>query len=215
MSLRERAYKEIRQKIVTLALQPGAVIDEAALQEELGLGRTPIREALIRLSQEQLVNVVPRRGTFVTNIGIADLQQLSEVRVELEGLAARLAAERGAAHHWQRMEAVLSSVPAKEDGRDTEMDLLMSIDQICHEIIYEAADNRFLEDTLNTLYALSLRLWYFSLHKMGGVPDAVRDHLAIMRALQAGDGEEAGRLMQRHIRAFQERIQASMMGARR
>lgn len=215
MSLSEKAYKEIRRKIVTLALPPGDVIDEAALQEELGLGRTPIREALIRLSQEQLVNVVPRRGTFVTNIGIADLRQLSEVRVELEGLAARLAAERGAAHYWQRMEAVLSSVPAKEDGRDTEMELLMSIDQICHEIIYEAADNRFLEDTLNTLYALSLRLWHFSLHKMEGVPDAVRDHLAIMRALQAGDGEKAARLMRRHIRAFQERIQASMMGVRR
>lgn len=213
MSLSEQAYKEIRRKIVTLAMPPGAVIDEAALQEELGVGRTPIREALIRLSQEQLVNVVPRRGTFVTNIGIADLRQLSELRIELEGLAARLAAQRGTDRHWQRMEAVLSSVP--EDGMGSETDLLMSIDQSCHEIIYEAADNRFLEDTLNTLYALSLRLWYFSLHKIGGVPDAVRDHLAIMHALQAGDGQEAGRLMRRHIRAFQERIQASMMGARR
>ena len=213
MSLSEQAYKEIRRKIVTLAMPPGAVIDEAALQEELGVGRTPIREALIRLSQEQLVNVVPRRGTFVTNIGIADLQQLSELRIELEGLAARLAAQRGTDRHWQRMEAVLSSV--QEDGMGSETDLLMSIDQSCHEIIYEAADNRFLEDTLNTLYALSLRLWYFSLHKVGGVPGAVRDHLAIMHALQAGDGEEAGRLMRRHIRAFQERIQASMMGARR
>lgn len=215
MSLSERAYKEIRRKIVTLALPPGAVIDEAALQEELGVGRTPIREALIRLSQEQLVNVVPRRGTFVTNIGIADLQQLSELRIELEGLAARLAAQRGTDHHWQRMEGVLSSAPLREDGPGTETDLLMSIDQTCHEIIYEAAENRFLEDTLNTLYALSLRLWYFSLHKIGGVPDAVRDHLAIMHALQAGDAEKASRLMRRHIRVFQERIQASMMGARR
>lgn len=215
MSLSEQAYKEIRQRIVTLALPPGTVIDEAALQEELGVGRTPIREALIRLSQEQLVNVVPRRGTFVTNIGISDLQQLSELRIELEGLAARLAAQRGAGHHWERMEVVLSGIPAEEHGQGTETDSLMSIDQTCHEIIYEAAENRFLEDTLNRLYALSLRLWYFSLHKIGGVPEAVGDHRAIMHALQAGDGQEASRLMQEHIRVFQERIQASMMGAMR
>jgi len=196
VSLSEKAYKEIRRKIVTLAMPPGAVIDEAALQEEKPW-------------------LVPRRGTFVTNIGIADLRQLSEVRVELEGLAVRLAAQRGTERHWQRMEAVLSSVPAEKDSRGSETDLLMSIDQTCHEIIYEAADNRFLEDTLNTLYALSLRLWYFSLHKIGGVPNAVRDHLAIMHALQDGNGEKAGRLMRRHIRAFQERIQASMMGAMR
>ena len=215
MSLSEQAYKEIKQKIVTLAMPPGAVIDEAALQDELGVGRTPIREALIRLSQEQLVNVVPRRGTFVTNIGIADLQQLSELRIELEGLAARLAAERGTRHQWQGMEAVLSGLPMETDSQGAETDLLMSIDQACHEIIYEAADNRFLNDTLNTLYALSLRLWYFSLHRMGGVPGAVRDHVEIMRALQSGNGEEADRLMRRHIRVFQDRIQASMMGARR
>ena len=83
--------------IVTLELAPGSVIDEAELQEELQMGRTPIREALKRLSLESLVSIVPRRGMFVTNIGINDLQRLLEVRLELETLAVRLAAHGDAA----------------------------------------------------------------------------------------------------------------------
>ena len=93
-SLADKAYHAIRGLIVSLALAPGALIDERELIERLGIGRTPVREALRRLAQEQLVEVYPRRGMFVTPVDARALARLSEVRAVLEPEAARLAAER-------------------------------------------------------------------------------------------------------------------------
>src|SRR2546422_11463036 len=93
----EVAYVRIRERIVSLEMPPGSVVNEARLRQELEIGRTPIREALQRLAHENLVRSVPHRGTFVTNVNITDLARITEVRVVLEGCAAHLAAERGTA----------------------------------------------------------------------------------------------------------------------
>ena len=208
--LSQRAYGWIKQKIVSLELPPGAVIDEADLRAELELGRTPIREALQRLSSEKLVMIVPRRGMFVTEIGITDLQRLFEVRVVLESLAARLAALRGSEAHWQRMQAVLADLP--EEDRPNDYQALIAIDEGCHAIIYEAADNEFLQDTLITLYALSLRLWYFFLSKIGNMRGAVLEHEHILEALKASDAERAAQLIAQHVQAFQAEMQSVTLG---
>jgi GntR family transcriptional regulator, rspAB operon transcriptional repressor len=156
------------------------------------------------------VTIVPRRGMFVTDIGLSDLQQLFEVRLVLEGLAARLAARRGTAEQWRRMEAVLSRLARGAiDNQD-----LIAIDGACHEILYEAAGNEFLRDMLSTHYALSLRLWYYFLSRLGEMRQAVLEHVAILEALRSGDGDRAARLMERHIRTFQEEIQTVMLGAK-
>jgi len=209
VSLREQAYDCIKEKIVSLRLPPSSVINEAELREELGLGRTPIREALIRLSLEKLVVIVPRRGMFVTEIGIRDLQQLFEMRLPMERLGVRLAAERGNDEHWARMNNVLSELP--ETGI-TNKDLI-NIDKTCHEIIYEAAHNDFLSDILVTHYALSLRLWYYFLSQMGDMREAIQDHKLILDALYVRDGNQAAKLMERHIRTFQEKIQLVIAGS--
>ena len=88
---------------------------------------------------------------------------------------------------------------------------MIAIDESCHEIIYEAAGNEFLRDTLVTLYALSLRLWYFFLDRIGRMDHAVAEHAAVLKALVEGDGHSAGRLMEKHIRAFQEEMQSVML----
>src|SRR6267143_507263 len=90
----DEAYQRILERIVRLEMAPGSVVNEARLREELGIGRTPIREALQRLARENLVRSIPHRGTFVTDVNITDLARITEVRVLLEGHAARLAAER-------------------------------------------------------------------------------------------------------------------------
>lgn len=210
VSLRQQAYEQIKQKIVSLKLAPGSVIDEAALQAELNLGRTPIREALQRLALEKLVVIIPRRGMFVADIGVMDLQRLFEVRLILEGVAARLAAQRGTPEHWQRMEAALANLPAENESANNQT--IIAIDQTCHEIIYEAVDNEFLKDSLVTMYALSLRLWYFALSKIGNMRSAILEHVTILEALKAGDAERAATLLEQHIRQFQEEIQAVMLG---
>ncbi len=209
------AYQRIKQQIVSLKLPPGAIIVEADLQRELGLGRTPIREALQRLAQERLVVVLPRRGMFVSDIGITDLQRLFEMRLALEDLAVRLAAQRGTEAHWRRMEAALAGMPPEDDGTDgngaIDNEALIAIDEACHEIIYDAADNVFLRDTLVTTYALSLRLWYFSLSRIGDMRNALAEHRRILDALRAGDADESARLMRQHIQAFQAEIQAELI----
>ncbi len=208
MSLSQQAYHSIKRKIVYLELEPGAVIDEAALQEELRLGRTPIREALQRLEQEKLVTIVPRRGMFVSEISVTDLYQIFELRLTVEALATRLAARRGTAVHWQQMEAVLNSIPW-QTATDQQ---LIEIDEACHAIIYAAADNTFLEDMLTTCYVLSLRLWMFFLHRIGDMRTAVQEHQQIYTALRDGEADEAARLMQQHIQSFQAEMSAIMRG---
>lgn len=208
--LSQQAYEQIKQMIVTLKLAPGSVIDEAELQDELRLGRTPIREALKRLSLESLVSIVPRRGIFVTNIGVNDLQRLLEVRLELETLATRLAAQRGTAEHWQRMEALVNEPLDLIDKSDND---LIRIDETFHEIIYEAADNRFLHEAITVLLTLNERLWYFFLPDIGGFQRTNQDHRMILKSLKAGDGVTAAEQMKQHILSSQQRLKAAILGA--
>lgn len=210
VSLSQKAYEQIRRKIVTLELPPGSIVDEGDLQTQLELGRTPIREALLRLSLEKLVTIIPRRGIFVTDIRITDLKQLFEVRMTLESLAARLAASRGTEEHWKRMRIALSNLP--DHDHPAKNQALIVVDEMCHTIIYDAANNKFLEDTLTELYALSLRLWYFFLLKIGNMQSAIEEHIRILEALEARDADQAVYLLERHIRSFQEEIQAAMLG---
>ena len=207
----QQAYACIKHKIISLQLPPGSVLNETTLQNELGLGRTPIREALKQLSLEKLVTIVPRRGMFVTDIKITDLQRLFEVRIVLEGLAVQLAIQYGTSAQWQEMQQVLDGLPAGNKAIANKNAHLIALDEKCHQLIYEATCNEFLQDTLTTMYALSLRLWYFFLAKIGDMEGAVMEHQHILDALQSGDSEEAVRLMEGHIRTFQEEILAVMV----
>ena len=214
-SLSEQAYEKIRQRIVTLTLPPGAVVDESQLQSELGLGRTPIREALKRLELERLVSIIPRRGIFVTPINLTDLQRLYEVRLNLECLATELAARRGTAVHWQEMARVLDQITEPDHISAKQ---LIAVDEACHRIIYEAADNHFLAQTLMALFPLSLRMWHVALAKLGDKKDSIIEykhiveHREIMVALQNGDDEEATALMRRHIENYQQYIENVILG---
>lgn len=214
-SLSEQAYEQIRHRIVALELAPGSVVDESWLQTELRLGRTPIREALKRLELERLVTIIPRRGIFVAPINLTDLQRLYEMRVELECLATTLAAKRGTAVHWQEMACILNQI---QDPDNISPEQLMEIDEACHRIIYQAADNQFLEQTLAALFPLSLRMWHVALAKLGDKKDTIIkyahivEHQEIMAALQNGRSEEAATLMRRHIEAYQQYIENVILG---
>src|SRR6202165_4092930 len=153
----EEAYLRIRDRIVCLEMAPGSVVQEARLREELEIGRTPIREALQRLALENLVRSVPHRGTFVTDVNITDLSRITEVRVVLEGYAARLAAERLVPPDRIAIQELLDVL---ESGGATDQRELMRLDQRIHRQIYKAARNSFLENTLERYLNLSLRLWY-------------------------------------------------------
>ncbi len=205
LSLSEQAYGQLRRMIVRLDFAPGDVLREDALQETLGMSRTPIREALQRLAREHFVTVIPRRGMFVSGIDVSELSLLFETRSVLEPYAARLAAARGTDEHWDAMEAALAGVGSATGNQD-----LMDIDRQGHEIMWEAAGNRFLVDTLDMFYAQSDRLWHLYLADVADMTHAVDEHSEIMEALRSGDGDGTGELMEAHIREFDTQIRAAV-----
>jgi DNA-binding GntR family transcriptional regulator len=198
----EEAYLRIRDRILTLDLPPGSVVHEARLREELAIGRTPIREALQRLAHEKLVRSVPHRGTFVTDVNITDLARITEVRVVLEGHAARLAAERCTAADRDAIRALLARLaPGPSDQRE-----LMQLDEAIHRQIYRSARNSFLESTLERYFNLSLRLWYLVLDHDVRLRDAVEEHVALLSSILDGDGARAEETMQKHVTGFEIEI---------
>src|SRR5881275_1278415 len=137
--LADRAYAELRDRLVTLRIPPGSPIDEDLLGEELEMGRTPVREAIKRLALENLVTVFPRRGTFASEINITDLAHVSDVRVRLEGHAARRAAERLTASQREELEALLSEIDRRERDGMRDPDTLMRLDAEIHRFVYRCA----------------------------------------------------------------------------
>ena len=202
VSLSQQAYLQIRDKIVRLQLAPGDVIREDTLQAELGIGRTPIREALQRLARDQFVTVIPRRGMLVSPIDVMELSMLYETRAILEPYAMRLAAVRGKQEHWDAMAAALESSRRSNVSNSD----LMRIDRRCHEIVWDAANNRFLTDTLDMMYAQSDRLWHLYIADVEDMRHALEEHTEMYQALASGDGDLAAKLAEAHVRAFDEEM---------
>jgi DNA-binding GntR family transcriptional regulator len=199
----QRAYLLIRDQIVTLKMAPGSVIEESRLREELHLGRTPIREALQRLAHENLVSFLPHRGTFVTEINITDLGYLAEVRTELEGYAARLAAQRASVAERGAMQALISEL---DSGRDLEAPALMQLDQRIHRQVYRATRNGFLAGVLEQYFNLTLRLWFLVLDRGVHLKEAVHEHREALQAIVARDAVAAEAIMRRHVVGFEQEI---------
>jgi len=191
----DRAYVTIRGLIVSLALPPGAVIDERELMRRIGLGRTPVREALRKLAQEQLVEVFPRRGMFVTGVDVRDLARISEVRTALEPEAARLAAERATDEERQELAELSDQIAIGDD--------LMSLDERIHRAIYAAAHNHLLEKTLGEYYVLALRIWMIALDRAEDLEEAVEAHRDLIQAIVVADADRAADLMRDHVENFE------------
>ena len=174
--------------------------------ERLGLGRTPVREALRTLAQEKLVEVYPRRGIVVSPVEVGDLAALSEARIALESFAARLAAERANADDREVARALLAELPGPRDAHDERA--LIDLDQRIHRHIYRCAHNPFVESALNEYYTLSLRIWFLALDRVTQLDDAVTEHHELLRAICDGEAERAEDVMRRHIQSFERAIRA-------
>jgi DNA-binding GntR family transcriptional regulator len=209
VSLADRAYHAIRDMIVSLELRPGAVIDERRLMQQLGIGRTPIREALRTLAQEGLVEVYPRRGMFVTSVEIHDLASLAEVRSVLESSAARLAAERATDEDRDAVAALLDELEQHEALGQRQ---LMALDERIHRQVYRAAHNPFLESSLERYYVLALRIWYLALDQARELEQAVLDHREILEAIRDGEADRAEGAMRRHVVEFEETMRRVLVG---
>jgi DNA-binding GntR family transcriptional regulator len=198
-----RAYFMLRDRIVDLRLPPGAMLREDELMQEMGIGRTPLREAVKRLALEHLVEVRPRRGTQVTDVHAEDIARFAEVRAELEAHAARLAAERMGAEMRPDADALAAEL---EELAAEDAEALMRLDERIHRFAWRASDNPYLEATLEGYYALSLRVWHLVLDRVPSLPGAVHEHAVLLEALLSGDGARAETLMREHVNAFERQV---------
>jgi DNA-binding GntR family transcriptional regulator len=203
----DRAYDELRDRIVTLRLAPGTVLREDELMREMGIGRTPLREAVKRLALENLVAVQPRRGTFVTAVEAADIANISEVRAELESYAAELAALRMNDAAREQAEELLQEI--EEVTRPHDQEWLMRFDERIHRFTWEASANPYLVETLERYFTHSLRIWYLVLDRVPGLGHSVHDQMHLLNALLERDGQRASAIMREHVLEFQREILAA------
>ncbi len=201
-SLSERAYTDIEELIVTLQLAPGSAISEAELSAHLGIGRTPIREALQRLARERLVAILPRRGIVVSEINVSSQMRLLEVRREVERLIARSAARRATdeerAHFRELAAGFEQSARANDDIN------FMRIDRDFNQLCSSASHNEFAAGAMGLMHALSRRFWYLHYKQAADMPQTAKLHAAIARAIAAGDEERAGKASDRLLDSIEK-----------
>jgi DNA-binding GntR family transcriptional regulator len=192
-SLAEKAYQLLVRKITRLELAPGAPLIEKTLSAELGIGRTPIREALQRLAAEGLVNHHPNRGMFVAEIGASNVQHIYEFRLLIDGHAARLAAMRATEADVRELrELHLKLVQATEDD---DIDRYVDYDRRFYDVLARVAQNIYLAEVIPRIFNLHLRLWFLISKRLGNWHDVARAHeemtKGIVDAIARRDPEQA------------------------
>jgi len=193
-ALADVAYERLRDRIIRVEIAPGTPLQESRLSEDLGVGLTPIRSAIRRLSFEHLVTVYPRWGTFAAKIDIGGERWLTEVRLEVEGLSAYVAAQRASgAQRRELMRLAKAMASARTNSEVTDLDALF------HRQIFAATHNPFLRRTAELHFHLALRIWYFCNQSFTVSEMRGADQLAIAQAIAAKDGDAAKHAMQRHL----------------
>ena len=201
-SLTDRAYGEIEEMIVTLRLAPGSAISESELSAHLGIGRTPIREALQRLARERLVSIFPRRGIIVTEINVAGQLRLLETRRELERLIARSAARRATDDERERFRALAAAFEAAAKANDDVT--FMRIDRDFNVLCSAAAHNEFAANAMSLMHSLSRRFWYLHYKQAADMPLTAKLHADIARAIAAGGEERAAKASDRLLNLIEK-----------
>ncbi|MBO8138102.1 MAG: GntR family transcriptional regulator [Desulfotomaculum sp.] len=205
--LREIVFETLRDAIINGKLKPGERLMEIQLAEEMGVSRTPVREAIRKLELEGLVVMVPRKGAYVAGISMKDIVDVFEVRAALDALAARLAAERITDDELDQLEKSIVSIHEVSDGKNIEE--VVARDTGFHEIIYKASRNEKLIQIITHLKEQLQRFRATSLALPGRTKEAVEEHKQIVEALSERDAELAAQLAYQHI----ENAENSMLSA--
>jgi DNA-binding GntR family transcriptional regulator len=196
-TLTDRAYRLVEELIVTLALPPETILSEQSLAARIGIGRTPIREALQRLARDGLVVILPRRGILVSQINLKTQMRLLEVRRELERLMARGAAERAT-----REETASFATIAREMRRaasENDDMTFMRLDRQFNELVSQAARNEFASRAMGLMHGLSRRFWYQHYRESGDLPLSARLHAEVADAIAGRNPENAAKASDRLI----------------
>jgi DNA-binding GntR family transcriptional regulator len=208
LTLTERAYTALEELIVTLQLAPGSAVSEVMLSERLGIGRTPIREALQRLGRERLVRILPRRGVIVSEINVKSQLRLLELRREVERLLARSAARRSTAEERQRFAELAEAF--ERSARANDDIAFMRFDRAFNELCQVAARNEFTASAMGLMQSLSRRFWYHHYKQAADLPETARLHADIARAIARGKPAAAAAAADRLLDKIEEFTRATV-----
>jgi DNA-binding GntR family transcriptional regulator len=214
----QRVYAQVREDIIALRLQPGTDLDEVSLEQRFGVSRTPVREALIRLASDGLIVLLPNRGARVTHIDIGDVPQLFESLELCQRATIRWAAARRSAEDLALMRAANQQFLAAAKNGDSER--MGEANKDFHQIIGRACGNRYFESLHSSLLAVSLRLarTAFAYAPQSGEAhegyymEVVRQHDAMVQAIEDGDADKAETLARIHTELFRDRINRYLNG---
>lgn len=211
-SLADIAYERIRDRLLILDIRPGDLLNDDVLAKDLGVGRTPVREALKRLEQDRLVITYPRRGTFATRVEVTDLAFISEIRAQLEPLAASRAAKVASPEARNQLRLVKSAVESFDVGKASVIETLR-LDARVHRGIYSAAANPHLEDVLIRYDNLATRIWCMVLDRLPDLSRHVREHLDLLTAVIDGDEAKAAELARVHVDGFESAVRSALFAS--
>ncbi len=206
-SFADFAYRMLCDELIVLDIKPGEPLNDEAISRRLGVGRTPIREAMKRLESDHLVVAYPRRGTFASGVDIKDLAEISEIRQLLEPAAAARAARHASPQLRNELRDFAHEVGQMLPRLQSQQDL-MRLDMRVHRLIYRASGSRHLEDILVRYDNLATRIWSLVLEKLPPVSEHIAQHIELLECIAAGDSEAAARLTTQHVSDFENLIRA-------
>ncbi|MET3952491.1 GntR family transcriptional regulator [Arthrobacter sp. UYEF36] len=206
-SFADFAYRILCDELIVLDIKPGEPLNDEVISRRLGVGRTPIREAMKRLESDHLVVAYPRRGTFAAGVDIKDLAEISEIRHLLEPAAAARAARMASPQLRQELREFAREVERLLPGMQSQQDL-MRLDMRVHRTIYRATGSRHLQDVLIRYDNLATRIWSLVLEKLPPVSEHIAQHIELLECIAAGDSEAAARLTAQHVTDFEKLIRA-------
>lgn len=204
-SLRGRVFHKLREDILSGKYEEHEELKEVAISEEMGVSRTPVREAFRQLELEGLIQIIPNKGAYVTGITEKDVKDIYIIRSLLEGLCARWATEHITAEQMEEMEE--NVYLAEFHAAKGHLEQLAELDNRFHEILYEACDSKILEHQLKDFHSYVLRVRKKTLSNANRGPKSNKEHAGILEAIKNKDADLAERLAHQHmINAYENMV---------
>jgi DNA-binding GntR family transcriptional regulator len=208
---KEEAYEELRVRIVTNGVAPGEILNEKDLMAQLAIGRSPLREILFRLQEENLIKPLPRLGYMVTTLDIFEVRELVELRRELEGYAGYLAAQRITPEQLDGLRTIIREAEAETTETQDVSNITEYFDTRFHSLLYQAAQNQKLVKILEDLHIVMLRIWFHVGLDAIGFAHQAQNFYTVLEALEQKDSEKARTAMEDHVDQYAAQVKEKFL----
>ncbi|MEX1352817.1 MAG: GntR family transcriptional regulator [Desulfobacterales bacterium] len=208
---KEEAYEKLRVRIVTNGVAPGEILKEKDLMAQLAIGRSPLREILFRLQEENLIKPLPRLGYMVTTLDISDVRELVELRRELEGFAGYLAAQRITPEQLEYLRTIIREAESETVEMQDVSNITEYFDTRFHSLLYQATGNQKLVKILQDLHIVMLRIWFHVGFGAIGFIHQAQNFYKVFEALAQKEPENARTAMEDHVDIYAAQIKEKFL----